>query len=125
LGSLSLLIPNSATLPETNSNVTDLTGSLGNMAQNCTGKSLCRCQVDHLLTRTDTWDRPPNFLLVDYYNYGNFNGSVFKVAANMNNVSYTRQCCGKESAASLSASVAGVSTVALVALGVQMLVSAF
>jgi hypothetical protein len=41
------------------------------------------------------WGRPPNFLLVDYYNFGNFNGSVFQVAAEANNVSYNRNsCCG-------------------------------
>lgn len=63
--------------------------------------------------------------MVDYYNYGNFNGSVFQVAADMNNVTYDGKCCGKESAASLSASVAGMSTVVLVAMGAQMLMSAF
>lgn len=40
------------------------------------------------------WGRPPNFLDVDYYNYGNFPGSVFEVAAMMNNVTYNRPCCG-------------------------------
>lgn len=41
------------------------------------------------------WDRPPNWLLVDYYNFGNFNGSVFQVAATANGVSYDRDsCCG-------------------------------
>ncbi|KAF2179265.1 PLC-like phosphodiesterase [Zopfia rhizophila CBS 207.26] len=39
------------------------------------------------------WGRPPNWLLVDYYNYGNFNGSVFQVAASANNVSYDRKSC--------------------------------
>lgn len=42
------------------------------------------------------WDRPPNILLVDYYNYGSpMNGSVFEVAARANNVTYDRECCGK------------------------------
>lgn len=41
------------------------------------------------------WGRPPNFLLVDYYNYGNFPGSVFEVAAIHNNVTYNRRCCGQ------------------------------
>lgn len=42
------------------------------------------------------WGRPPNFLLVDYYNYGSpRNGSVFEVAAHANNVTYNRECCGK------------------------------
>ena len=40
----------------------------------------------------DRWLRPPNFLLVDYYNVGA--GSVFEVAAQHNNVKYNRECCG-------------------------------
>ncbi len=44
---------------------------------------------------TTMWNRPPTFLLVDYYNLGNFNGSVFQVAADANNVKYDRAgCCG-------------------------------
>lgn len=42
---------------------------------------------------TAMWGRPPNWLLVDYYNFGNFNGSVFQVAATANNVSYNRDSC--------------------------------
>jgi hypothetical protein len=43
----------------------------------------------------EMWGRPPNWLLVDYYNFGNFNGSVFQVAATANGVSYNRDsCCG-------------------------------
>lgn len=38
LGDLSLLIPNSATLNVTNSNMTTSNGTLGTMAQNCKGK---------------------------------------------------------------------------------------
>ena len=41
------------------------------------------------------WPRPPNFLLVDYYNDGSYPGSVFEVAAQLNNVTYNRPCCGK------------------------------
>ena len=41
------------------------------------------------------WNRPPNFLLVDYYNIGD--GSVFKVAARMNGVEYVGNCCGGSS----------------------------
>ncbi|CAI7584078.1 unnamed protein product [Penicillium glandicola] len=107
LGSLSMLIPNTAQLPETNA--VNGTGSLGAMARNC----------------TVTWDRPPNILLVDYYNYGNFNGSVFEVAAEMNNVTYNRKCCGTTSGALRQVSVAGMSTVFLVAVGVQVVMSAF
>ena len=41
------------------------------------------------------WNRPPNFLLVDYYNIGLPSaGSVFEVAAKANGVTYNRQCCG-------------------------------
>ena len=40
------------------------------------------------------WTRPPNFLLVDYYNDGSYPGSVFEVAAQQNNVTYSRPCCG-------------------------------
>jgi hypothetical protein len=44
---------------------------------------------------TAIWDRPPNFLLVDYYNIGSFNGSVMAVAAEANNVNYnSASCCG-------------------------------
>lgn len=39
------------------------------------------------------WGRPPNWLLIDYYNIGN--GSVFEVAAAANNVTYKpKPCCG-------------------------------
>jgi hypothetical protein len=42
-----------------------------------------------------TWGAAPNFLLVDYYNYGDPQpGSVFEVAARWNNVTYNRPCCG-------------------------------
>ncbi|KAA8626262.1 hypothetical protein TUN199_08215 [Pyrenophora tritici-repentis] len=50
------------------------------------------------------WNRPPKWILVDYYNYGDFNGSVFEVAAVANNVIFKkRQCCGSHviSAASM------------------------
>lgn len=43
------------------------------------------------------WDRPPNFLLVDFYNQGPTSGSVFEVAAKANNVTYNRKCCGNKS----------------------------
>lgn len=46
------------------------------------------------MIKTAMWNRPPNFLLVDYYNYGNPNGSVFEVAAQMNNVTWNGKCCG-------------------------------
>lgn len=46
---------------------------------------------------TDMWGRPPNRLNVDYYNTGNFNGSVFAAAAAANNVTYNGKCCGLDS----------------------------
>jgi hypothetical protein len=81
LGS-SLLVPAVSVLNQTN-NVTG-SGSLGVAAENC---------------RTE-WGRPPNFLNVDYYNYGGYPGSVFEVAAKMNNVTYNRACCGMPASAS-------------------------
>ena len=45
------------------------------------------------------WPRPPSFLLVDYYNDGSYPGSVFEVAAQMNNVTYNRPCCGQVASA--------------------------
>jgi hypothetical protein len=53
------------------------------------------------------------------------NGSVFEVAAEMNNVTYNGKCCGNTSGALREASVAAMSTVLLVAVGVQMMMSAF
>ncbi|KAJ5805952.1 PLC-like phosphodiesterase [Penicillium pulvis] len=73
---IDILIPDSAEINVTNA--VSGYGSLGLMANNC---------------RSD-WDRAPNFLLVDYYNDGNFAGSVFEVAAEMNNVTYNGDCCG-------------------------------
>lgn len=70
------------------------------------------------------WNRPPNFLLVDYYNYGNFNGSVFEVAAEMNNVTYNGKCCGTTSAASILPGVNFMSTILLLA-GVHMFTHLF
>ena len=58
-------------------------GSLGMAANNC---------------RSD-WGLPPTVLNVDYYNFGGYPGSVFEVAARMNNVTYNRPCCGAEAKA--------------------------
>ncbi|KAF1960272.1 PLC-like phosphodiesterase [Byssothecium circinans] len=79
IAGISLLAPNVADLQRTNGVEGD--GSLGLMANQC----------------AKIWGRPPNFLLVDYYNYGIPNGSVFEVAARANNVTYTRECCGTAS----------------------------
>jgi hypothetical protein len=77
LAGISLLLPLSTIINETNA--VSGYGSAGAMVGNC----------------TEDWGRPPNFILVDFYNLGNFNGSVFEVAAEANNVSYDRSsCCG-------------------------------
>lgn len=81
IAGLELLVPNTAILNETNA--VSGYGSLGWMADNC----------------TELWHRPPTVLLVDFYNVGNFNGSVFEVAAKMNNVTYNGKCCGSTTSA--------------------------
>ena len=43
----------------------------------------------------------------------------------MNNVTYNRKCCGKTSGALREVSIASISTVLLVAVGVQVVMSAF
>lgn len=103
VANINLLIPNTAELNQTNA--VSGPGSLGWMAENCTSK-LISCPASRYKERMSAsnlsiamWNRPPNFLLVDYYNYGNFNGSVFEVAAQMNNVTYNGECCGSTSAA--------------------------
>ncbi|CAG8972439.1 hypothetical protein HYALB_00001128 [Hymenoscyphus albidus] len=70
----SLLVPSIPLLNVTN-NVTGF-GSLGVSADQC----------------TQQWEQKPKFLNVDYYNVGK--GSVFQVAAKLNNVTYNRLCCG-------------------------------
>ncbi|KAI4607975.1 hypothetical protein J4E80_009372 [Alternaria sp. BMP 0032] len=78
-GVSSILIPAYSLLDEINA--VSGNGSVGLNVQNC----------------EKMWTRPPNWILVDYYNYGNFNGSVFQVAATANNVTYNEQsCCGTE-----------------------------
>lgn len=72
----SFLIPNTASINSTNAAGND-TGMLGRMADTCDRQ----------------WGRPPNWLLVDYYD--RVNGSVFEVAAKYNNVTYDRDCCGQ------------------------------
>jgi hypothetical protein len=85
IASISLLVPTYGILNQTNSANAGTFGSLQRGVENCTAM----------------WGRPPNFLLVDFYNLGNFNGSVFQVAAMANNVSYNRtQCCGTSDPAS-------------------------
>jgi hypothetical protein len=73
-----ILVPDVVQLNSTNANDT-VYGSADLAVQHC----------------TEDWGRPPNFLLVDYYNRGNFNGSTLAVAAKANNVTYDpNSCCG-------------------------------
>ncbi|KAF1930115.1 PLC-like phosphodiesterase [Didymella exigua CBS 183.55] len=74
----SILVPAYGLLDQVNADSGN--GSLGTNIQGC----------------EEMWGRPPNWLLVDYYNFGNFNGSVFQVAATANGVPYDRDsCCGE------------------------------
>jgi len=66
---------------------------------------------------TATWNVPPNFLLVDYYNYGDPKpGSVFEVAARWNNVTYNRPCCGSEANAGFVSRASPIGVYAVIAL---------
>jgi hypothetical protein len=77
IAGISILVPAYGLLDQINA--VSGNGSLGVNIQGC----------------EEMWGRPPNWLLVDYYNFGNFNGSVFEVAAKANGVSYNRNsCCG-------------------------------
>lgn len=93
----SILVPTRPLLNETNA--VNGTGSLGLAVENCVAKR----------------GRPPNWLLVDYYNVGN--GSVFEVAARWNNVTYGGPCCGFERSAAgrvgVSMSMLGIVVAAL------------
>ncbi|EEQ88075.1 uncharacterized protein BDCG_03195 [Blastomyces dermatitidis ER-3] len=80
----SLLVPNTVLLNETNA--VEGFGSVGKAGIDC----------------ADKWGRPPNFILVDHYNMGPVNGSVFQAAAILNNVTYNGKCCGRLKSASPS-----------------------
>ncbi|KAK4551970.1 hypothetical protein LTR86_010762 [Recurvomyces mirabilis] len=102
-GSSSLLVPNSAEVNVTNGQY-DQYGQLEAARSNCTAE----------------WDRPPNFLLVDYYNIGDPGpGSVFEVAARANGVTYNRRCCGITPASGSSRT-----KISFVALGATIVFSA-
>jgi len=88
---IDILVPNVAQINETNAAGTEFQ-MLGLNAQQC----------------TENHGRRPNFLLVDFYNYGNYPGSVFEVAARMNNVTYERNCCGSDDSAASTVSARGV-----------------
>lgn len=78
-GMSGILIPAYSLLDQVNADSGN--GSVGLAVQNC----------------ENMWGRPPNWILVDYYNFGNYNGSVFQVAATANNVTFRNSsCCGPE-----------------------------
>lgn len=66
------------------------------------------------------WDRPPTWLLVDYYDVGA--GSVFEVAAKANGVTYNRACCGATST-SAGTNVKGSAIAVLAALAAALVIS--
>lgn len=68
------------------------------------------------MAETEKNGRPPNFLLVDYYNMGPFNGSVFEVAARANNVTYRGKCCGSTSLATHVAQPSAVNVALIIAM---------
>ena len=96
------------------------------MANNCASKLDCivyRRQGALLMCTVAAWPNSPNFLLVDYYNLGSSPGSVFEVAAQQNNVTYSRACCGlvRSPAYSLRPSSLGLMTI--VSLGAIVLLA--
>lgn len=74
---------------------------------------------------SDDWNRPPNFLLVDYYNYGKPNGTTLRVAAEMNNVTYNNKCCGTVSAAPSIFYDSGVTAMLTIVMVMHLLSSFF
>ncbi|ORY63045.1 PLC-like phosphodiesterase [Pseudomassariella vexata] len=98
-----MLVPARTELNVTN-NATGF-GSLGSGAENCENQ----------------WGRAPNFLNVDYYNYGGYPGSVFEVAAKYNNVTYSRSCCGKATSGAFGLVILDTSLVFGIAIGLPIL----
>ncbi|KAH5002089.1 hypothetical protein HBI46_088650 [Parastagonospora nodorum] len=84
IGGTSILVPNTAQINQTNAVSGE--GSLGLMVNDCAEK----------------WGRPPNYLIVDFYNQGPSSGSVFEAAARANGVTYNRPCCGTTTRSSAS-----------------------
>ncbi|CAF9913352.1 hypothetical protein IMSHALPRED_000986 [Imshaugia aleurites] len=105
LAGTSLLVPTTALINQTNA--LNGSGSLGLMANNCAA----------------TWPNPPNFLLVDYYNEGSSPGSVFEVAAQHNNVTYDRACCGLVQSAAHSLRPSGSLLITMLALGALVILA--
>jgi hypothetical protein len=99
---ISLDVPAYTLLNETNG-VTGF-GSVGMAVDKCTAM----------------WNRPPNYLLVDDYNHGSFEGSVFQVAATANNVTYHKsRCCGKDRTTSTGVTSRGLGIMAVSLLAVM------
>jgi hypothetical protein len=91
IGGMEILVPAYSLLNQVNA--VSGNGSLGLNVENC----------------EKMWGRPPNWLVVDYYNFGNFNGSVFQVAATANNVTYNRDsCCGAPATSGASRRLRGI-----------------
>jgi hypothetical protein len=103
LAGANILIPDRAEIAQTNG-ITGF-GSLGVATNSC----------------TQQWGRPPNFLLVDYFNEGVPNGSVFQVAAQANGVNYTQTCCSPSSSTSRADRVNRYSSMWLIVLTVMMM----
>ncbi|KAF8973628.1 PLC-like phosphodiesterase [Flammula alnicola] len=79
-----------------------------NVTNAATGAGSLGAQVD---TCTAAHGRPPNFMLVDFYEYGG--GSVFQVAANLNGVTYAPSTPVATPASTATASSGG-STVSVI-----------
>jgi hypothetical protein len=60
---------------------------------------------------------------VDYYNDGNVNGSVFEVAAAMNNVTWNGKCCGGSSSAASDLSPPGLVMGVLLVVAIQAIMT--
>ena len=95
ISDLDILVPDLVNIFRTNG--VDGFGSLGLTVDNC----------------ASLYGRPPNFLVVDYYNFGlPAFGSVFQVAARANGVNYTRPCCGPGPKSGSSGTSSGITSTA-------------
>lgn len=84
LDGLDFLIPNTAVINTTNAAGYEYS-MMGLMAENC---------------QANYSGKPPTWLLVDYYDTDD--GSVFEVAARLNNVTWDGDCCGPDSTGAAS-----------------------
>jgi hypothetical protein len=102
IGGTNNSVPNTAKINQTNA--VSEQGSLGLIATQCAGMfpsisfavvEVLDAECCFILTfATGKWARPPNFLLVDFYDQGPPSGSVSDVASRVNGVTYNRPCCG-------------------------------